>query len=62
MAAITKPILSTTSEYDAISLSGGLGYHKPPKTIFQNDFKPPLGISLKDWDVYSAKAVLWSPD
>ena len=61
MAAITKRILSTTLESDAISRSGGLGFHETTKTIFQNDFKSPLAISLKDWDVSSEKAVLWSP-
>ena len=30
MAAITKRILSTTSECDAISLSGGLDSHETP--------------------------------
>ena len=35
---------------------------KPPKTILQNDFQPPLAISLKDWDVSSEKAVLWGPN
>ena len=35
---------------------------KPPKTIFQNDFYLPLAILLKDWDVSSEKAVLWSPN
>ena len=31
---------------------------KPPKTILQNYFLPPLGISLKDWDISGEKAVL----
>ena len=28
---------------------------KAPKTIFQNDFQPPLAISSKDWDVSDQK-------
>ena len=35
---------------------------KPSKTIFQNDFQPPLAISLKDWGISGEKTVLWSPN